>query len=81
MTTKLQANSFPVLSSAEQVTFVFPMGNSDPDGGVHRVARSPPVVSIADGFFHTTIAVDLPGSVDSIGLTEHTGSSALEMGE
>ena len=77
MTLKVHASLFFLTSTALQVMFVFPIGNSDPDGGKHMTSRSLPSVSMANGSFHTTIAVDLLGSVDFIRLAGQTGSTAV----
>ena len=78
VTEKVQVNSSFLPFSATQVTSVFPISNSDPDGGMHVTSIFLPLVSIANRSLQTTIAVDLLGSVDSIKLAGQTGSTTLK---
>ena len=76
VTVKEQAALSPFSFIATHSTLFFPIGNSDRDGGVHVTVRSLPLMS--DGSFHSTITVDLPGSVDSSRSTGQTGSRAVK---
>ena len=65
MTLKVQVERSLSLSSIIHTTFVFPIANSDPEGGIHMTSIFVPLPFLIDGFFHTTIAVGLVESVDT----------------
>ena len=71
-------------SPAIHTTSVVLIPNSDPDGGIHVISSSFPLTPLTDGSFHTTIAVDLLISVDSLRFAGQIGSRSLKwnkMGE
>ena len=76
-TKKVQADSSPLPSAAIHTTSLFPIRNSDPDGGKHMTSRCLPLMSLTEGSCHTTIAVGLLGSVDPSRFAGQTGSGAL----
>ena len=81
-TTKLHSAMLPLLSCAVQVTFVCSIGNLVPDLGVHVMFGSWLELSTASGSFHTTTAVDCPGSVGWVwfcGQNSNTGDSMSGM--
>ena len=63
VTTNSHDASFPLLSTAVQLTAVCPISKGVSDAGVHDTCGTTPELSDGDGDSHTTTAVDCPVSV------------------
>ena len=79
LTKKVQVEFSLLPSPAMHTTSLFPIRNSDPDGGIHMTSRFLPLISLTLGSFHNTIAVDLFGSVNSSRFAGQTGSGAFRI--
>ena len=77
VTKKVQVEYSPLPFPAMHTTSLFPIRNSDPDGGIHVTLRSFPLTSLTDGSFHTTIAVDSLGSVTTPRFAGQIGSGTF----